>query len=177
VDLRPRYEHIYDIPAANRSETFHFPSPGLAVFNNPDNMRTKFVVLSVQKRIESASTPRKMFEYVRINTFDLSALQLALGEDAAATQEVVNQFRENDDLQKSRGKAGVALLIVKVLSPGGEHITFGAHLPVVLRMDELSQTEVPNWKYAIKNIINQGTSIKQRVARKEKAGEIILAHV
>jgi hypothetical protein len=118
-----------------------------------------------------------MFEYVRINTFDLSALQLALGEDAAATQEVVNQFRENDDLQKSRGKAGVALLIVKVLSPGGEHILLRAQMPVVLRMDELSQNEVPSWKDAIKNIINQGTSIKQRIARKEKAGEIILAHV
>ncbi|KAJ7908710.1 hypothetical protein B0H13DRAFT_2016327 [Mycena leptocephala] len=151
---------------------------GLAVFNNPDNIRTKFVVLSVRKRIESASTPRKMYEYVRIDTFDLSALQLALGEDAAATQEVVNRFREDDDLQKSRGKAGVALLIVNVLSPGDEHIILlRAQMPVILRMDELSQNEMPSWKDAIKDIINQGTSIKQRVARKEKAGEIILAHV
>ncbi|KAJ7501019.1 hypothetical protein B0H11DRAFT_2375060 [Mycena galericulata] len=61
-----------------RTETFHSVAPGLAVFNNPDNIQTKFVVLLLRKRMESASTPRKMFEYVRIDTFDRSALQLSL---------------------------------------------------------------------------------------------------
>ncbi|KAJ6461360.1 hypothetical protein C8R45DRAFT_532350 [Mycena sanguinolenta] len=74
---------------------------GLAVFNHPDNFRTKFVVLSLRKRIESASTPRKIFEYVRIETFDRSALRLALGGDTASTQELVDQVRESDDLAKS----------------------------------------------------------------------------
>ncbi|KAJ7814825.1 hypothetical protein B0H14DRAFT_2603868 [Mycena olivaceomarginata] len=171
-DFEAWYECIYDIPATIRSETFHSVAPGLAVFNHPDNIRTKFVVLSLRKRIESASTQRKMFEYVHIETFDRSALRLALGGDAATTQELVDQFSEANDREKSRGKAGVALLIIKVLSPEGEHITLARAMPVVLRMDELNQSETPGWRDAIKDIINKGTSIKHRIAMKEKAGEL-----
>jgi hypothetical protein len=103
-----------------------------------------------------------MFEYVRIETFDRSALRFALGGDAAATQELVNQFREFNDLEKSWGKAGVALLIINVLSPEGEHFTLARVMPVVLRMDELNQCETPSWRDAMKDIINKGTSIKHR---------------
>ncbi|KAJ7719696.1 hypothetical protein DFH07DRAFT_937408 [Mycena maculata] len=142
---------------------------GLTVYRHPENIRTKFIFLSLKARAERPFTPLKMFEYGSITVLDMSALDGLLGGSA---QDIKDHISESDKQVKAKGKAGTALVIVSVKRPGGSGPPFVRVVPVVLRMEELAQDEFMGWENMAKDIINEGRSIKHRVAKLEKSGQL-----
>ncbi|KAJ7500245.1 hypothetical protein B0H11DRAFT_1996746 [Mycena galericulata] len=140
---------------------------GLAVFDDPTNIQTKFVHLAVRERKERPSNRLKLFEYEDITVYERSFLPRLFGGDVATAIELRDQYSEMDREAKGRGKAGVALLVVSVSPPGGDYHNRAAlyrTMPVTLMMEELSVKGFPEWKDVMKDIINTGTNPKRMVA-------------
>ncbi|KAJ7460153.1 hypothetical protein FB451DRAFT_1270528 [Mycena latifolia] len=145
---------------------------GLAVYRHPENIQTKFVVLVLRVRKERPSKASKMFEYDNIFVLDRSELPRVMGGEGEATA-MTNSIQDKDKKAKANGKAGAALLIT-IINPVDDHETkITLFTDVILRMAELDQPETIGWKNGIKDIINEGRSIKREVAAKEKAGELL----
>lgn len=145
---------------------------GLAVYSDPANMETKFVHLALRERKERPASRLKLFECVDITVYDRAALPMLLGGDVATATELREEYREKHQQAKARGKAGVALLVISVAPIDGKpnRAALFRTMPVVLMKEELSEEAYPEWKDMMKDIINNGTSIKQMIAEREKAG-------
>ncbi|KAJ7474084.1 hypothetical protein FB451DRAFT_1247810 [Mycena latifolia] len=146
---------------------------GLEVYKDPTNIQTKFVHLALRESLKRPSSPLKLFECGSITVYDLFALPMLFGGDVREATELVNQYRELDQQAKGRGKAGTALLVTSV-SPADKNATQGALFrttPVILMMEEVTKSEdTPEWKDLMKDIINNGTSIKRMIAERERLG-------
>ncbi|KAJ6620386.1 hypothetical protein B0H10DRAFT_2022688 [Mycena sp. CBHHK59/15] len=146
---------------------------GLAVYRDPTNIQTKFVHLAVRERRKRPSNPLKLFEYESITVYDRSALPMLFGGDTRTAAELVNQYCELDQQAKGRGKAGTALLVTSVSPPDGNatRASIFRTTPVILMMEEVTDSEdTPEWKELMKDIINNGTSIKRMIAERERLG-------
>ncbi|KAJ6488129.1 hypothetical protein C8R47DRAFT_1126730 [Mycena vitilis] len=145
---------------------------GLEVYKNPKNIQTKFVHLAVRERRKRPADPLKLFEYLSISVYDRSDLpRLVYGEAGAA--ELNRQYRELDEQARARGKAGTVLLVTTVSPPDGDvaHASICRTTPVILAMEEVTDSEdTPEWKDLMKDIINNGTSIKRMIAERERLG-------
>jgi hypothetical protein len=128
----------------------------------------------VRERRKRPTNPLKLFEYDSITVYDRSALPtVVFGGDMAAAAELNRQYRELDEQAKGRGKAGVALLVTTVSPPDGNAALAAIcrTTPVILMMEELTDSEdTPEWKDLMKDIINNGTSIKRMIAERERLG-------
>ncbi|KAJ7084724.1 hypothetical protein C8R44DRAFT_753127 [Mycena epipterygia] len=138
-----------------------------------DPALTKFVHLAVRERRKRPSNPLKLFEYVDITVYDCAALPL--GGDTRTAVELRDQYRELDQQAKGRGKAGVALLVTSVSPPDGTapRATLLRNMPVILMMEEVTDAEdPPEWKDLMRDILNNGTSIKRVIAERERCREV-----
>ncbi|KAJ7088403.1 hypothetical protein B0H15DRAFT_1022431 [Mycena belliarum] len=146
---------------------------GLEVYKDRSNIQTKFVHLAVRERRQRPSSALRMFEYESITVYDRVALPMLLGGDAREAKLVVDQYSELDLQAKARGKAGTALVVTSV-SPSPGSTTRAALFrttPVTLLMEDVTESEdTPEWKDLIKDIINNGTSIRRMMAEREKRG-------
>ncbi|KAJ7893133.1 hypothetical protein B0H14DRAFT_2559948 [Mycena olivaceomarginata] len=97
-----------------RNNNRHFCS-ALGVNKYPENIPTKFVLLTIRKREESGTSPLSAFEY----------------------QKVHHYMKESDILAKRHEYVGAALLVTKVI---GEQNLIRA-TPVVLTVEDLGQAE------------------------------------
>ncbi|KAJ6511030.1 hypothetical protein C8R45DRAFT_1089147 [Mycena sanguinolenta] len=147
--------------------------PGLAVSEQPYNIQTHFVVLSVRERRPRPSASRKLFTYESIEVFAGSALKAVLGGHEVVTAETREHIRRQDAAAKERGSVGAALLVVNVLAFDNDRIILSHCMPVFLGMDYLRHPARTGWKDPIKDIINKGTNIKRLNAKREKAGEVL----
>lgn len=136
-------------------------------------MQTKFAVLSLRERQTRPSTALKMFQYEDIEVVDrATAASGLLGGDQEAAREMLDHLLEHDRQAKARGKLGAAVLIIRISTADGERITLLRSMPVILGKEALDWEEMVGWRDLIQHIINEGDSIKRRVAKKEKAGEL-----
>ncbi|KAF7330233.1 MSS51-like protein, mitochondrial [Mycena venus] len=143
---------------------------GLEIYKDPTNIQTKFVHLALRERRQRSNSPLKLFEYVKIEVYDRHLLPIMLPDFAS---ELVEQYREYDEQAKGQGKAGVALLITGVAPPEG---TVGLEgicrtSPVILQIDDVNKSEdIPQWKDLVKDIIDNGRSIKRMMAERQQLG-------
>ncbi|KAJ6554302.1 hypothetical protein B0H19DRAFT_1153110 [Mycena capillaripes] len=137
---------------------------GLAVYRHPENMATKFVVLSVRQREPRPSKALKLFLYENIQVVDRSNPEpQLLGDDLEAAMEMLQRCRQHDEQAKSRGYVGAAILLVRVLKPDGESVTLLRSMPVIIRQDALAYEDMVGWKSLMKDIIDEGRSIKRQI--------------
>ncbi|KAJ7870622.1 hypothetical protein B0H14DRAFT_2725651, partial [Mycena olivaceomarginata] len=130
----------------------------LGVNKYPENIPTKFVLLTIRKREESGTPPLSAFEYQSIEVFDRQKLDEALGENP---MEVHNHMTESDILAKRHGHVGAALLVTKVI---GEQNLIRA-TPVVLTVEDLGQAEEEKWEAMAEVMINEGINVRRENAR------------
>ncbi|KAJ7103692.1 hypothetical protein C8R43DRAFT_1114595 [Mycena crocata] len=147
---------------------------GLEVFRDPENIRNKFVHLSLKERSVRPTNTLKLFELVSITTYPRSEMQRVMLVDPVSHAQVVEQFRESNKQALAQGKAGVALLDVSIAPAHGDVERGGLfrYMPVVLKIEALEEEVDPEWKELIKDIINNGTSIKRMLADRERAGAV-----
>lgn len=131
--------------------------------------------LVVRGRRNRPSNPLKLFENVDITVYDRAALPHLFGGGARTAAELGDQYHELDQQAKGRGKAGTALLVTSVSPPDGSapRAALFRTTPVILMMEEVTDSEdTPEWKNLMRDIINNGTSIKRMVAERERRGEV-----
>ncbi|KAJ7181341.1 hypothetical protein C8R43DRAFT_968973 [Mycena crocata] len=147
---------------------------GLAVYDRPENIQSKFVLLSLHKRQPRVSNARKMFLYESMEVFDRAQLRRVLGGDPVPIKELLDHLREDDEEAVRRGRAGVACLVIQIREANSEKTLLRRAMPVVMRREVLDQTEDNRWKAWIIQCINEGTNVKHIVAEKEKLGQLQL---
>jgi len=145
---------------------------GLAVYRHPENIWTKFVVLSIRQREPRPSGALKLFLCENIEVVDRStADSRLLGDDEVAIKEMLESSRQQDEQAKQQGHVGAAILLVRIMTPDGECLTLRC-MPVIIRQNALHFEPMMGWESLMKDIINEGRSIKRQVAKREKAGQL-----
>ncbi|KAJ6578464.1 hypothetical protein B0H19DRAFT_1230158 [Mycena capillaripes] len=143
----------------------------LDLFQHAENLHTKFVVMSLRVRKPRPAVALKMFEYVDIRVYDRAAHKRSLrGQAAEAFQAALDQNKKANDLAKTQGKPGAALVITEVLQSGGEGIA--RNTSILLRPSVLTQGGSIGWEAFIKDIIDEGRNIKEMFRSRERAGTL-----
>ncbi|KAJ7670069.1 hypothetical protein DFH06DRAFT_1321086 [Mycena polygramma] len=147
---------------------------GLAVYDHPEHIKTKFVLLSLRPRLVRPSSALKMFEYENVEVIDRAAAEEdgLLGDDQIAIQQMTESFRQQEASAERRGMAGVAVLLVRISGSGDDRFNLLRCMPVILSPDVLEYEPMDNWKSMVRWIIDEGKSIKRQIARREKTGEL-----
>ncbi|KAJ7155153.1 hypothetical protein C8R46DRAFT_437009 [Mycena filopes] len=144
---------------------------GLASSQNSARLKTHFVVLTLRERRPRPSNFRKLFTHEGIEVFPRSELRAVLGQDKM-TLETLEQDHREDAAARARGSAGRALLVVNVLGVDSDRILLSHIMGVILDMNALLHPPFPEWKVAMKDLIDEGTNIKRQAAKMKKAEEL-----
>ncbi|KAJ7683939.1 hypothetical protein B0H14DRAFT_2898387 [Mycena olivaceomarginata] len=145
---------------------------GLAVYRHPNDIWTKFVVLSIRPRHPRPSNARKLFLCEDIRVVDRAAARAEprlLGGDPVAVDEMLASCREQDEQAKRLGEVGAAVLLIHIDTAAGDLVR---GMPVIIRQAALGFEEPVGWKGLMKDIIDDGASIKRQIAKKERRGEL-----
>ncbi|KAJ7810347.1 hypothetical protein B0H14DRAFT_2863965 [Mycena olivaceomarginata] len=141
----------------------------LTVYRHPENIHSKFVLLTLRRRSEKETSVLNAFAYEQVQVFDRHDLDSIVEGDAA---ELLDHIRKNDQQAKRHGLAGAALLVVKIKQTSETTEAANHHIvravPVIL-IEERTHTEEEEWEEMIKDVINKGTKMKHKIARKAEA--------
>jgi hypothetical protein len=140
----------------------------LKVRRHPENIHSKFVLLTLRKRSEKETSVLNAFAYEQVQVFDRHDLDSVVEGDPA---ELLDHMSENDQQAKRHGLAGAALLVVKIKQTSGTTEAANHHIvravPVIL-IEEHTHTEEEEWEKMIKAVITKGAKIKHKNARKAR---------
>lgn len=86
-----------------------------------------------------------------------------------AVDEMLASCREQDEQAKRLGEVGAAVLLIHIDTAAGDLVR---GMPVIIRQAALGFEEPVGWKGLMKDIIDDGASIKHQIAKKERRGEL-----